>query len=325
MRPMSTGELGDFAMRVYQSLGIPILRLTAIPSLFTFAGIAFVLWVFLPMLSVTQDPDSIATQVGEAATVLLLALGVAAPVSLFGFAFSSGVIVKLISDYVLGSVPDAAAAIRTGREASKRMVGLLLYGMLIACSGILASTGLLLLSAWLDSVSSDNGATAGVVAVLGVMGYIFGTLLFLVVVSRYVLAPAAVVLENRRSRDAARRSVELLRSNRAQPNGYSAVAMLYFQVLVVGLILAPSIGILMGLVDLESGAAAFSGAPILGPALLFLLKMLPLYLFIWVTVPVWCATTTLMYYERRIRLEGYDIDLLARDMARSRKETRFEL
>lgn len=182
-----------------------------------------------------------------------------------------------------------------------------------------------MLSAWLDSVSSDNGATAGVVAVLGVMGYIFGTLLFLVVVSRYVLAPAAVVLENRRSRDAARRSVELLRSNRAQPNGYSAVAMLYFQVLVVGLILAPSIGILMGLVDLESGAAAFSGAPILGPALLFLLKMLPLYLFIWVTVPVWCATTTLMYYERRIRLEGYDIDLLARDMARSRKETRFEL
>jgi hypothetical protein len=46
---------------------------------------------------------------------------------------------------------------------------------------------------------------------------------------------------------------------------------------------------------------------------------------LWVLIPVWCTTTTILYFERRIRLEGYDIELLARDMVRSRKESRFEL
>ena len=53
--------------------------------------------------------------------------------------------------------------------------------------------------------------------------------------------------------------------------------------------------------------------------------LLPGFAVIWLTVPVWCTTCTLLFYERRIRLEGYDIDALAKEIWRADRQSRFEL
>jgi hypothetical protein len=50
--------------------------------------------------------------------------------------------------------------------------------------------------------------------------------------------------------------------------------------------------------------------------------LIPIYLTLWVCVPVWAVTVTIIYYERRVRLEGYDIEALAADVWRPERENR---
>jgi hypothetical protein len=53
--------------------------------------------------------------------------------------------------------------------------------------------------------------------------------------------------------------------------------------------------------------------------------LVPLFLWVWTLVPIWATTIAIIYYERRIRLEGYDIEALAADVWRTSRQTRFEL
>ena len=55
------------------------------------------------------------------------------------------------------------------------------------------------------------------------------------------------------------------------------------------------------------------------------LNSLPWFLTLWTLVPVWCTSATLLYYDRRTRAEGYDIEMLAKDMTPNVKQNRFEL
>ena len=50
--------------------------------------------------------------------------------------------------------------------------------------------------------------------------------------------------------------------------------------------------------------------------------LLPYFLSLWVTIPVWAVTVTIIYYERRVRLEGYDIEALAQDVWHPNREDR---
>jgi hypothetical protein len=45
--------------------------------------------------------------------------------------------------------------------------------------------------------------------------------------------------------------------------------------------------------------------------------LIPPFLIIWTLLPVWASVITIVYYERKIRLEGYDIDVLASEISRS--------
>jgi hypothetical protein len=61
------------------------------------------------------------------------------------------------------------------------------------------------------------------------------------------------------------------------------------------------------------------------PLIIGAIGYLATFLTIWTVIPVWCTTTTILYYERRIRLEGYDIESLAKDIWRADRHSRFEL
>src|SRR5438477_11424961 len=60
--------------------------------------------------------------------------------------------------------------------------------ILIACSGIVVSLGLLALAAYISSVTDETDATAGVVVLVAWMGFVVGGLFFLGVVIRHALA-----------------------------------------------------------------------------------------------------------------------------------------
>ncbi len=325
LRKMASGEIIDSALRIYQTLGRPILRLTALPATFTFAGFAFLFFILLPMLTVTRDAGSINTQVLEVLATLAISTGVALPIIMVGFSLTTGIVVRLVADYVNGSIPDERGAVRAALHSLKRMVGLTVYEALMAFSGVIVSGILLVLSAWIDSAGEGNEALSGFIAGVGILGYMVGFFIFLIVMGRHALTPAIVMLEGTKAFPAAKRSVRLMKATLNHPSAMGTIVSLFCILGFIALILWPAIFMTMSILDIESGLKVASPIPILGEALLKLFAISPLYVFLWVIVPIWSTCITILYFERRTRLEGYDIETLARSMVRNRKEIRFEL
>lgn len=323
---MGASEIIDLAFRVYRTLGWQILRQTAVPSLFTVGGFAFCTEVVFPMFAVTRSPGDIGAQVWEALATIAIAFFVALPISLVGIAFTSGVVCKYVSDYVLGAMPNANGAARAGSKLLWPLMRLHFFEVLYSLSGIIAAILLLLLSAYMESTNPGNAAVAGGVSAIAIFAFIIGFFVFALVAARHSLAPPVMVVEGEtRSLHAIKRSVRLLRSTTSHPAGYGTLGFMLVILPIIALILFPGFGALLGIVDLPTVLRESINVPWLSEAVRGLLRLTPTFLFVWVTVPVWTATVTILYYERRIRLEGLDIEILAHDIARSRNESRFVL
>lgn len=325
LRVMTAGEVLDLSIRIYQTLGLPILRLTALPAALCTASIAFVLFYLAPSLSYTSQPGTIAGQVGETFLTLVLAVAVAGPLFLAGLSYSSGVIIHLVSDYILGNQPDLDGAMRTGRKTLARMFWLNVYELFTALGGVLLSTGLLLASGLLAATTPDDSALPGVLASLGLVLIVLGFCFLPFVLGRHALAAPIVVLDGLRTLPAIRRSAALLRGDGFHPSGYGAILQLFLVIGLVAFALWLSGMTAMSVLQIDRVTAALGQIGPWGALVERAVSLLPWYIGVWLTVPIWCTTITILYYERRIRLEGYDIEALARDAWGSDRESRFEL
>ncbi|HVT14489.1 MAG TPA: hypothetical protein VHE55_19670 [Fimbriimonadaceae bacterium] len=325
LRLMTGNEIIDVAIRVYQVLGWTFLKSTIVPSLFCLASVTFFLRYVWPSYFVTKSPGSQSAQILEMVSTTGLALFVAAPLFILGVSYTQVLVANLVSDYMVGNVPSSSAADEKGRELLPKLFWLNLREVLLACSGILVSLGLLALAAYISSATTETDATAGIVVLFAWLGFAAGGIFFLAVVVRHSLAPVIMALEGKSIGEAAKRSVSLLKTYGMHSGGYSAVTSVMALLLLLWMLIGGGISIsiqLIGLPDLlRSGV---SGLPF-SSVFIEALGLLPTFLVMWTLTPVWAATTTIIYYDRRIRLEGYDIEALAEDVWRADRSRRFEL
>ncbi len=309
---MTTNEVMDAALRVYQRLGLTLLRLTVVPSLLCWAAIAFVFAYVLPKLGSTQDSSSFAVQAGEVLFALVLAVVVGGPVFLAGLTYATAIVVRLVADWVDGTPMDEGAAMDAARTILPRLFWVNFRMLLMSMSGILFATLVLLGGGLIASVTPDSNASAGIVAIIGIGGLMGGVIIFLVVVSRDSLAAPVAVLEGKAGGEAAKRSRALLQRSGIHSNGSSILMNLYFLLALVAIALFIGVQAFMQLIGVEGWTeAALTGSPLM-PLVTNALAMIAPLLVIWVLLPIWGVTLTLIYIERRIRLEGYDIETLAR-------------
>lgn len=325
LRIMSGSEIIDVAIRVYQVLGWTFLKLTIVPSLFCLASVAFFLRYVWPSYFVTKYPGSESAQLVEMASTTGLALFVAAPLFVLGVSYTSVVVTQLVSDYMVGNVPSPAAAEAKGRTLLVKLFWLNLREILLASSGFLGSLGLLALASYVSSITSESDSAAALILVLATIGFVGALIIFLVVVTRHALAPAILTLEGSSVRDAAQRSSGLLKPYSFHPSGAGVIWNLYCLLMLLVVLVGGGIALSLSLLDvpdfLRSQAAGLPFAPFVGEAL----DLLPTFLVLWTLTPVWATATTIIYYDRRIRLEGYDIEALAEDVWRTDRTRRFEL
>lgn len=322
---MTGGEILDMGLRVYQMLGANFLRLAALPSVFCLAGIAFVGTYVLPSLFWTNNPDSIAHQFGEVAWALGLAVGVGGPLFLLGLSYITTAVTLLTSDYMVGNVPNLEAAERTSLRMLGRLFVVTLRELLISLSGVLISLGIMIGGALLKQVTPSTDATAGILVLMGGLGLVAGFFVFLFVIAGHALAAPAAVLEDLSPSQASRRSKELLRAVPFHGSGTGTLWSLYLLIGFAMLVLLGGIYGSFGILQVEQNVERLTDGFPLQSLILGALNLLPWFLIVWTLVPMWAATVTILYYERRIRLEGYDIEALAQDIARSDRASRFQL
>lgn len=322
---MKTNEALDLAARAYQHTGWPMLQAVAIPSLFCLAGFAFFWSYAFPSLWTTRNPGSTQVQIAEAGFALALAIFVAAPLFLIGASFATAVATRLVADYMVGNVPHIEGAVRAARGKLGAMFKLLFRQMLIGSLFFLAAMLMLMASAFITVANPTSLEGPAAIAGLATFGLMLGFLWIPFVLCRTSLAPAAMMMENVSAREATRRSASLLKSEGRSGSGYETI--------INGLILVALLYLLGGwglyALSSELGIGTFIADKIVGSSWTDLLDALfgylPWYLVIWITIPLWATICTIVYFERRVRKEGFDIELLAQDVWRTDQSRRFQL
>jgi hypothetical protein len=321
---MNPTEVFNAALRVYRQLGWTYLRLTLVPSTFCLAGVAFVLEYVIPSLFFTHNAQNTGAQLGEAAGALALAICVGGPLFLIGFSYTSALVISLTSDYMLGNPvsPERAVASARGNFGALMVVAVRELGL--ASIGAVLGSILMGVGALLSSGSSAS-TVGGLLFVIGILGIFVGIAMFIYVITIHSLAPAVIQLEGLGGTKASKRSAYLLKSQLNHPSGTPNFAVCMFYICFAACVeFAGLYAILQMLQAAEHVQGFLSGIPFEG---LFIsaYSLVPPFVTLWTLLPIYATCVTLVYYERRIRLEGLDIEILAAETQPGLASNRFDV
>ncbi len=314
LRPMSGGQVLDLSTKVYREVGAKILRPTFGAAFLVYTAATMMTQLFLPRLFLTRDPSDLFGQIGEVATAVIVALFTALPIVVIGASIILTHSVHAVSDLLSGREVHEIDRLQRADKDLRRTIGLLFRSGVTAVSGGLVGLVALLGSAALSEAGQqDLSALAGGI---GVLAALFSVLFILVVCIRQSLAPAVLLLENLKPKEAAARSAFLLSGGRLAPSGADSIVTLIFILTLLILFFWGGVNFIYGAFNVMDWMTAAVGRFWWGEVAVSLVSGLPYLLGFWLLAPIWSVGTTVLYFERRIRLEGHDIELLHHELVR---------
>jgi hypothetical protein len=324
LQPRTPNQILDLSTRLYHRLAWPILRLTLPSMVLLYAGLVFFQGFVLPGLLTTSDPDSISVQFGEVMTVYAVALFVALPVVVIALGHTVGLTTRLIADYMLEQRSDLDAAVRSARAGAMTMVGLLTHIFLRSGVVLMVSGGFMMGSAYADH-AGYNTAVADLATFFAVVGLVVGFIMVPIVMSRLCLAPAVASVEGVRPQMALKRSRTLMAKSRHISSGYDTLLNLWVVSIFVALVLWLGFYGAFGMSGLSDLIQGLSGRSILWSVFAETLMTLPTFLAVWLLVPFMTCCVTVLYFDRRVKLEALDIEVMAHDVLKGTQEADLRL
>jgi hypothetical protein len=254
-----------------------------------------------------------------------MALAVGAPLLGIGVGFSSAFVTGLASDYMNGQVAKPLDHVKTARKLLPKIIGLGIWQTIFASIYMLGGFGLLMLSAIIGGSTNDTSTGAGLVALLAGFGVALGAIAFPIVLARQILMLPIVVIERVGILKAYRRNKELMKGTKIHPSGYGHSGTISFLTYFLVLFIWGGSYSVAGIINIQERIDQWLRGSAWHELASAAVKFLPLFVTLWTVIPVWCAGATLLYYERRTRVEGYDIEALSQDLSKHVKKNRFEL
>jgi hypothetical protein len=280
LRPRTGTEIVDASFQLYRRHFRALLTVNAI----VYAPYVILEYIFRGELYGDVAPS---------AALLLVPL-----VGLMIGSFSEAAIVLAVSNSYLQGEPDPTAALRgTLRRFGTILIAVFLKYLLIGLSMIVGLFVIMfplvfLLIAVRGVIPADDlvlagalGLLAGVIALLGALPIV------LYVFARYFAVPATVILEGLGVGAGLGRSADLSKDFKRKVCG--TLALPYVLLIIIQL------------------TVMFVAEQLPGPAILsFLVTQLPSL----VLTPILAVIATLLYYDARIRKEGFDIEVMAAEL-----------
>jgi hypothetical protein len=321
---MTSGELTDTAVAVYQELGGIILRNTAVPTLVSLSAIVFILAYVFPTLGVTAHPQDIHAQLGEALFTILIGFGVGAPLFALGLSYSGAFVTGLVSDYMNGELPRPEYHAKEARKLLPKVLGLVVLQVLTAMLGLVIAVLLVMLSALLSEKPSSDTIDS-TIAACAIFAGVIGFIAMPIVLARQILALPSIVIERLSPWKGLKRSKGLMKATKLYVSGYGNAWAILFLIGFLILFVYGGIRLTLDTLSVSDHVSSFLSNSSFHDLGVQALNSVPWFLTLWTLVPVWCTSATLLYYDRRTRAEGYDIEMLAKDMTPNVKQNRFEL
>ncbi|MGJ6966342.1 hypothetical protein ACSDR0_30975 [Streptosporangium sp. G11] len=293
LRPLGLGDILDGAIKLMRSNPKSVLGLSAIAAALgaipLAIGQAIMLNSLTPILEnpgATPPEGSFLTQYGG--TLLSYAVQFVAVTLL------TGVLTRILGRAVFGGKMTAGEAWTLTRGRVPTLFGLVVVNLVILFVPMALVVGLFL-------ALGAAGAEVAVVAIVGVVAVLAYVVYAFFVTTRLVLAPAAAVLERRGVTDSLRRSWHLVSGGFWRTLGIvlltQIIAFLIGQVLAFPFVLGGSFFALLG--------GGSTGAQIASAVLI----AVGVTLGSMITYPLQAGVNGLLYADRRMRSEAFDLVL----------------
>jgi hypothetical protein len=311
----------DLTVEAFRALGWNLLRRSALPAFYCVAVNYFLNRVVLEDFFTTQVGSSVHQQLFEVVGRLLLLLFVAVPLLVIGVSYLSGLATSMVGDWVGGLIPDSDSAANRALQALPKVTGVILR--VAATSMVALSASFLTL--FISSSLSPKGTSTPIMVLVGLLGL---AVAFLLVAYEWVasslVVPVAMV-EGLKGSKAARRSRELLGARTAGPSGYYAVMKLMLTMFFLELALLAGVSTAFEMLGVQGLIGRFIGAYWLRQTCLEASNFALTFCVYWIALTFGAVGRAVVYFERRVQIDGLDVELMARAAWRAERRARFEL
>ncbi len=314
LEPMSTGDVIDRSVRLYRRNFVPLILIVAVPSLVGYFS-SVIFWLgYSEVLGNLENPSASVSVSGGAILAMLIG-GICYPLWFFLFLYTWLGLSRVVSDHIM--LGEAITFRKCFASARKRIGDAVVLGLLTMGLGMvfyLIFIVVIFLSAGVIGVVAGMTAymqlppwlIATVVVLFSLTVLAGGIFILLYFLARFVFLPQVMVVEGVKVGEAMGRAFKL--GGRNWHRVGAIMLFIYFISLsLLGALLMPTALILYLLGYLE---AEFFFSPI-GNILQTSFNQIANTL----VLPIWVVSFTLLYFDSRVRKEGYDLDLLAREVS----------
>lgn len=296
LRPLGVGEMVDAAIRLFRTNFLTLIKISSV-VLVPIAVIQLIGTVMVGPLDmaslVVVDPDMTPAEALEPLIPLYAVLGVTGLLSFLGSILVQGASITALAQVYQGEEPDWRSSLRVGgRRFLPLTISTILFSLGTAMPLLIAGALIVLLVIAIGPVGLLPGFA------VGVGGLVATVILF----TRWTVSPAALVTEQLGPVAALGRSFQLVRGRFWPVLG--AIVLAYILYFVVNQI----ISVVTTVVTLAGamGSEQVSFIPsVVGSALVSI-----------IATPFLAAMVTIIYFDLRVRKEGYDLELMAADLER---------
>lgn len=320
LRPLTTSEMGETAIRVVQRAGTGLMGAALAPAATIYAVVVFFFAFAAPSMfnraPSTVDPLG---QAGEMLAAYAVFLLVGLPLVAVSLASLTGLATAYAAAFVLGEEV-THAQIRAQVETQKAVIASAVGRTLWACVGLLVVALLLVAVSAGLSVAFRSNIWVDTFNVLVVVALLTAFLLTLPLgATRYGLAPAAAFIEGKEGKASLKRSAELLQARDHVPGGGFTILWAMIAYAFVGLLLWGGFNTLFGLIDPSTIVSRWLPVSAWTQVVIQAVRGIPFFLAIYLMLPVWAAHMTLLYFDRRVRTEALDIYVLTEDLSHANR------
>ncbi len=273
LRARSATDIIDGAFALYRS---------GLSTFVVATALAYAPWLIVQLIVMSGFGTTFGTRPATMPPGLIVASSIIALGSWVTFSLMSAVMARLGSDLYLDGHLDLPGAVRAVMpHVGAVMVGALLRGVLVALAALAAMLPTVILGLAFGAILGSVGAA------FVLLGFILAPVAALYAFARLALVTAAIVIEGLTGVQGIRRSAALTRQGVLHVMGTMLLAV------VVLLLLYLAVGL----------AGTWLGNGVLATVLVSIYTI--------IGYPMFGLTEMLLYYDMRIRSEGFDIQMMA--------------
>lgn len=324
LRPRSIGDILDATVRLYRRHFLLYFGIVIIVNALVFVATQMyqVPWYFFVHRMQAPSGSGLEGSFGPLPLLGVLSFfgfSVMMLVSLVGYQFVSGGLVVAASETFLGREMTIADAYRAAWSRFWSLLGAALLTALISMV-VMSVGGILLLGVIAVAVVVDNLAVRIVAVLVGAAIAVAVALGVVYVFLGLILSPQAIMLEGERAVESLRRSWVLMRErsergflrNNMMRAGILLTIVMVISTVIQTIVLVPVIigAVVLGVTGADAEAFA-SGMPLWIQVTMNLAQSVVGS----AVTPLWSISILLLYYDIRIRFEGFDLQVLASELA----------